>query len=118
MAGSQQSIAAHSLILPYMLKASLSLTVISSMPLTLMSFAVRVPGSAQSAGLTYPLVDIQGRCNQDPNARSLTIMITDSCPECEADHLDLQASSCNFPCDSDDGALHPLLPAGACPDQD
>ena len=33
---------------------------------------------------------VQGRCNQDPNARSVTIMITDSCPECEADHLDIQ----------------------------
>lgn len=32
----------------------------------------------------------QGRCNQDSNARSVTIMITDSCPECEGDHLDIQ----------------------------
>lgn len=37
------------------------------------------------------LHDVQGRCNQDLNVRSVTIMITDSCPECEADHLDLQA---------------------------
>ena len=36
---------------------------------------------------------VQGRCNQDPNARSVTIMITDSCPECEADHLDIQVLS-------------------------
>ncbi|CAL8462617.1 g2150 [Coccomyxa elongata] len=36
-----------------------------------------------------------GRCNQDPNARSVTIMITDSCPECEGDHLDIQALTFN-----------------------
>ncbi|BDA46488.1 probable Expansin-A7 [Coccomyxa sp. Obi] len=36
-----------------------------------------------------------GRCNQDSNARSVTIMITDSCPECEADHLDIQALTFN-----------------------
>ena len=39
------------------------------------------------------LAALQGRCNQDPNARMVTIMITDSCPECEADHLDLQVCS-------------------------
>ena len=32
----------------------------------------------------------QGRCNSDPNSRSVIILITDSCPECEADHLDIQ----------------------------
>ena len=36
---------------------------------------------------------MQGRCNSDSNARSVTIMITDSCPECEADHLDIQVGS-------------------------
>lgn len=36
------------------------------------------------------LVLMQGRCNQDPNARTVIVMITDSCPECEADHMDLQ----------------------------
>ena len=33
---------------------------------------------------------MQGRCNQDSNARSVTMMISDSCPECEGDHLDIQ----------------------------
>ena len=37
----------------------------------------------------------QGRCNSDPNARSVTIMITDCCPECEADHIDIQALTFN-----------------------
>ena len=34
---------------------------------------------------------MQGRCNSDPDQRSVTIMITDACPECEADHIDVQA---------------------------
>ena len=38
---------------------------------------------------------VQGRCNADPNSRSVTIMITDCCPECEADHLDIQALTFN-----------------------
>ena len=33
---------------------------------------------------------VQGRCNQDSKARSVTMMISDSCPECEGDHLDIQ----------------------------
>ena len=33
----------------------------------------------------------QGNCNSDPNQRSVTVMITDGCPECEADHVDIQA---------------------------
>ena len=32
----------------------------------------------------------QGRCNDNKDARTVSIVITDSCPECEADHLDLQ----------------------------
>ncbi|KAA6425669.1 MAG: hypothetical protein FRX49_04566 [Trebouxia sp. A1-2] len=32
-----------------------------------------------------------GRCNSDPIQRSTTVMISDVCPECEADHLDIQA---------------------------
>ncbi|DBA91943.1 TPA: expansin [Trebouxia sp. C0005] len=32
-----------------------------------------------------------GRCNSDPSQRSTTVMISDVCPECEADHLDIQA---------------------------
>ena len=36
---------------------------------------------------------MQGRCNNDPNAHTVAIVVTDSCPECEPDHLDLQVSS-------------------------
>lgn len=35
---------------------------------------------------------MQGRCNQDPNARMVTIMITDCCPECEPNHIDIQVA--------------------------
>ena len=35
---------------------------------------------------------VQGRCNDDPRSRTVSIVITDSCPECESDHLDLQVS--------------------------
>lgn len=48
--------------------------------------------AAAGQALTLSCMRVQGRCNSDPNARSVTIMITDSCPECEADHLDLQVS--------------------------
>ena len=34
---------------------------------------------------------MQGMCNSDPDQRSVTIMITDACPECGADHIDVQA---------------------------
>ena len=46
-------------------------------------------------GSTYlrVLCAAQGRCNDDENARTVSIVITDSCPECEADHLDLQVKS-------------------------
>ena len=33
----------------------------------------------------------QGRCNSDTDQRSVTVMITDACPECESDHIDVQA---------------------------
>jgi len=32
-----------------------------------------------------------GRCNSDPNQRSILVQITDQCPECGADHIDMQA---------------------------
>ncbi len=37
---------------------------------------------------------MQGRCNGN-GGESVTIMVSDSCPECEADHLDLQALTYN-----------------------
>jgi hypothetical protein len=39
--------------------------------------------------------DEQGRCNADPDARSITIQITDACPECQPDQLDIQALTFN-----------------------
>ena len=30
-------------------------------------------------------------CQADPSKRSIVIQITDNCPQCEADHLDIQA---------------------------
>ncbi|KAK9906493.1 hypothetical protein WJX75_002830 [Coccomyxa subellipsoidea] len=58
-------------------------------------------GPVQGCGMCFEIECLQnagqfaGRCNQDPNARMVTIMITDSCPECEPDHLDLQALTFN-----------------------
>ena len=40
----------------------------------------------------HALSTAQGRCNDEANARTVSIVITDSCPECESDHLDLQVS--------------------------
>eukprot|EP00884_Botryococcus_braunii_P005988 jgi/Botrbrau1/15390/Bobra.43_2s0018.1 len=36
-----------------------------------------------------------GRCNSDPSQRSVTVMITDACPECGEDHMDIQALTFN-----------------------
>ena len=41
------------------------------------------------------MLKLQGRCNSDPDQRSVTVMITDQCPECEADHIDIQALTYN-----------------------
>ena len=38
---------------------------------------------------------LQGRCNSDPSQRSVTVMISDVCPECEANHMDIQALTYN-----------------------
>lgn len=40
-------------------------------------------------------VRAQGRCSLDKNQRSVTVTITDSCPECAADHIDMQALTFN-----------------------
>eukprot|EP00884_Botryococcus_braunii_P022964 jgi/Botrbrau1/9351/Bobra.354_2s0009.1 len=37
----------------------------------------------------------QGRCNSDPSERSVTVMITDSCPECASNQFDIQALTFN-----------------------
>ena len=41
------------------------------------------------------LLCAQGRCSKDPNQRSVTVTITDVCPECETDHIDIQALTFN-----------------------
>ena len=49
---------------------------------------------AHCAVLTIKLF-LQGRCNSDPSQQSATVLITDQCPECEADHIDMQALTFN-----------------------
>ena len=34
---------------------------------------------------------MQGNCNADLSQRSVTVMITDACPQCEDGHIDVQA---------------------------
>lgn len=38
---------------------------------------------------------LQGRCSKDPNQRTVTVTITDVCPECATDHIDMQALTFN-----------------------
>lgn len=38
---------------------------------------------------------LQGRCNSDPSQQSTTVMISDECPECEANQFDMQALTFN-----------------------
>ena len=38
---------------------------------------------------------LQGRCSKDSNQRSVTVTITDTCPECGSDHIDMQALTFN-----------------------
>ena len=45
--------------------------------------------------LIQALACMQGRCSKDPNQRSVTVTITDVCPECETDHIDMQALTFN-----------------------
>ena len=56
---------------------------------------VKAPPVSWALGTLQSHCDVQGRCNSDPNARSVTIMITDACPGCEPDHLDIQALTFN-----------------------
>lgn len=54
--------------------------------------------SSSSMHVTPPCAEaswrLQGRCNGN-GGESVTIMVSDFCPECEADHLDLQALTYN-----------------------
>ncbi|CAL8462621.1 g2154 [Coccomyxa elongata] len=60
-----------------------------------------ISGPVQGCGQCFQVECLQnagqyaGRCNQDPNARMVTIMITDCCPECEPNHIDIQALTFN-----------------------
>ena len=50
--------------------------------------------TAQTEGLRdvpAQLGQTTGSCQADPNQRNAVVMVTDSCPQCESDHLDLQA---------------------------
>lgn len=47
-------------------------------------------GDARNLIRQHSVLALQGRCNADSNARTVTVMITDSCPECGADHMDTQ----------------------------
>lgn len=65
--------------------------------MTVLSTLTGLPSPQRTCGANrhVPGLAAQGRCNADPNSRSVTIMITDCCPECEADHLDIQALTFN-----------------------
>ena len=61
-----------------------------------------LPGSSlaivlRSCTATFPLhvVSVQGRCSKDKNQRSVTVTVTDTCPECGTDHIDMQALTFN-----------------------
>ena len=45
--------------------------------------------------MSSSLYALQGRCNSDPSQQSTTVMISDECPECEANHIDMQALTFN-----------------------
>ena len=40
-------------------------------------------------------MSVQGRCSKDKNQQSVTVTITDTCPECATDHIDMQALTFN-----------------------
>ena len=36
---------------------------------------------------------LQGRCGSIPTNTTETVMVNDTCPECDADHIDLQVET-------------------------
>ncbi len=44
---------------------------------------------------SFGVSGLQGRCSKDSNQRSVIITITDVCPECATDHIDMQALTFN-----------------------
>ena len=52
---------------------------------------IQASNSRHAGMLRGICIRVQGNCNSDPNQRSVTVMITDGCPQCEADHIDIQA---------------------------
>ncbi|CAL5220563.1 g2600 [Coccomyxa viridis] len=63
------------------------------------SFSVAGPAKACGECFEIKCVDIggpfAGRCSKDSNQRSVTVTITDTCPECGSDHIDMQALTFN-----------------------
>ena len=47
-----------------------------------------------------------GRCITGPNAVSVIVQITDACPECAADHIDIQALTYNKLAPMDTGRIN------------
>ncbi|CAL8464429.1 g3964 [Coccomyxa elongata] len=66
-----------------------------------LSNSFSMAGPAKACGQCYEIkcVDIggpfAGRCSKDSNQRSVVVTITDVCPECETDHIDMQALTFN-----------------------
>ena len=50
-----------------------------------------MPWARRTVLCCLQLGDKPGSCNPDPNGRSIVVQITDQCPECEANHMDIQA---------------------------
>ena len=71
--------------------------------ITVMSLTPYLTGCAS----VLQLGDQVGSCQSNPIIRSIVIQITDQCPQCEPDHLDVQAltwakvcpgAACRFDC--------------------
>lgn len=63
------------------------------------SFSVAGPAKACGECFEIKCMDVggpfAGRCSKDKNQRSVTVTVTDTCPECGTDHIDMQALTFN-----------------------
>lgn len=74
----------------------LNLSALCNPPMQSFPILHRTQSQSSVEGISgLKLYCVQGNCNSDPSARSTTIQITDVCPECEADHIDIQALTFN-----------------------